>query len=85
GLVLGLNADGFELCLLPELPVVILKNGAKPPPASSRLVELLWRVQEHPAIGAIVLFGELRKSNDVVWGQVVARGEPKASGCTMFR
>jgi len=36
GLVLGLNADGFELCLLPELPVVILKNGAKPPPPSIR-------------------------------------------------
>ena len=66
-------------------PVVILKNGAKPTATlEPRLVELLWRVQERPAIGAIVLFGELRKSNDVVVASC-RPGEPKASGCTMFR
>jgi len=48
------------------------------------LVELLRRVLERPAIGPVVLFGELRKSNGVVVASC-RPGEPKTSGCTMFR
>ena len=81
-MVLGLNADGFDLCLSFQSSFSRTARNHRHPRAEIGVVVVAGAGT--PSIGAIVLFGELRKSNDVVWGQVVARGEPKASGCTMF-